>query len=373
LKILYLVSTLVNCGPTNQLYNIIKNLDRNLFEPIIVTLSDEKQKSQIDKFQDLNIEVKSLELDRNEGLFFINNKIIKFFDEINPDLIHSSGLRADKVAQSYTKNLKVPHIMTLRNYPYYDYPSKYGNFLGYLYSILHVGIIKKAKNAVACSKSISKIFKENLNIDIDFVQNGVDTDKYYKADKEQKINLRANIGLSKDAIIFVTTGDLISRKNNKTVVSAFNIIADKFSNLDLRLCFVGDGYEKNMLEKLTVTNNKILFLGKKPNVTEYLQSSDFFISASIAEGLPNSVIEALACGLPCILSDIEPHKEILSLNSNAGALFQVENVLDLVKQIELILQNNIKDKSAAAIEIINSYLSAISMSNKYQQLYKKFK
>lgn len=66
-------------------------------------------------------------------------------------------------------------------------------------------------------------------------------------------------------------------------------------------------------------NEKVLFLGQKAPL-EYLQCADYTISASLSEGLPNSTLESLACGVPMILSDIDPHKEIMRVG-DFGVMF----------------------------------------------------
>ena len=65
------------------------------------------------------------------------------------------------------------------------------------------------------------------------------------------------------------------------------------------------------------------------HVQEYLGASNYFISASLAEGLPNSVLEAMACGLPCILSNIPPHVEIHEMNKDSSLMFDIKDVKGL--------------------------------------------
>jgi glycosyltransferase involved in cell wall biosynthesis len=116
-------------------------------------------------------------------------------------------------------------------------------------------------------------------------------------------------------------------------------------------------------------NNNVVFLGFTSNVASYLRVADFFISASISEGLPNTVMEALACGLPVCLSDIPSHREILMINPKAGRLFKVHDSEDLSLRIDEILsedQNLIRESS---IELIRNNLNAKNMAFQYLKLY----
>ena len=69
-------------------------------------------------------------------------------------------------------------------------------------------------------------------------------------------------------------------------------------------------------------------------VKDYLQAADIFISTAVSEGLPNTVLEALSSGLPCILSDIGPHREIIEKNVGAGKLFKLRDSVELSKIME---------------------------------------
>ncbi len=135
--------------------------------------------------------------------------------------------------------------------------------------------------------------------------------------------------------------------------------------------FLGDGSLRKSCEKEARKNSRIKFCGRVLNVAEYLQASDFFISAAQTEGLPNTIMEAMACGLPCVLSDIEPHREIFEYSNMSGKLFKTKDINSLANKINEIIEDNYKDMSRCALNVITNHLSAEIMSKKYQQLYEK--
>ena len=105
-------------------------------------------------------------------------------------------------------------------------------------------------------------------------------------------------------------GNLIHpEKSVDTIVKAFDIYKQK--RLKAQLLVLGDGAERSYLESLS--KDGVHFLGSVDNVIEYLQISDVFVSAALSEGLPNTVLEAMACGLQTILSNINPHKELAEI------------------------------------------------------------
>ncbi len=186
-KILYVVSVLNQSGPTNQLLNIVSNLDLNQFDFKIVTLSPESSKTMIEKFKQFNLE--SLNLSRIKGILFSKKMLEKIIKNYSPDIIHTSGIRADSLLFSLKK---YKFIHTIRNFPEVDYKMKFGKYLGFIMAKKHLNIIKKSQTGIACSKSLKDAFSKK-NINLDFVQNGVDTQKFFPISSEKKNSLTKKI------------------------------------------------------------------------------------------------------------------------------------------------------------------------------------
>ena len=93
------------------------------FKPVILTLSPEPQKSLWSKFKALNIEIHSLNISRLQGLFKGGQKLEAFVDKLQPNIIHSQGIRPDTLAAKYLGNYQT--VATIRNYPDDDYGMKY--------------------------------------------------------------------------------------------------------------------------------------------------------------------------------------------------------------------------------------------------------
>ena len=218
--IIYLISTLRNSGPVNQTYNLIKNLDRTQFNPVIITLSKEPEDSKIDFFKTLDISIHTINLSRIKGIFLLKNAIKKIVQNYNNPIIHSQGLRADSI--NYQLKKYPMKITTIRNFPFDDYIMKFGAIKGFIMSIYHISIIKKIKKRIACSKAISTLFNTVLHCKLDFINNSVDTDFFQASNDTEKIALRKQYNLPIDAKIFIYTGQIIKRKDLETLISGFN-------------------------------------------------------------------------------------------------------------------------------------------------------
>ena len=98
-----------------------------------------------------------------------------------------------------------------------------------------------------------------------------------------------------------------------------------------------------------------------------MNQSDYFVSASLSEGLPNSVLEAISMELPVLLSDISSHKEIVG--DNYPYLYKATDVVDLKdKMVELIDQKNDALPESFSNRV-NELFEADEMAVKYESLY----
>ena len=358
IKIVFIVSTLRVGGPTNQLYYLIKHLDRTRFEPHLITLTPEpKQDSRWADFEALHSQLHTLGLPRLKGLFFSKKYMRSLVDRIRPDVIHTQGIRADLLNASILK--QYPSLCTSRNYPFADYPTKFGILRGSLMARQHMAAFKKL-HVVACSLSIQSQLKSH-SINASVVQNGVDTEKFQPVSSESKKALRQKLGLPEAAFVALSAGSLIPRKDMFTLIEAF----EQAGLAAAKLVILGDGPQKDALRQQA--NDNVLMPGNVANVSDYLGAADLFVSAALSEGLPNTVLEAMACGLPCILSDIPPHRELF--RDSDDIFFRCKDATSLADRLTLIDMEGLVERGQKARRFVEEFFSAQMMSLGYQETY----
>lgn len=354
-KLLFVVSNLRRTGPVNQLLYIISHLDKEKYEAKVLTLSAETADTRISDYQKNSIEVTSLSLSRLQGFFSAKKKIRDYIRAYTPDLIQSQGIRADTLINQLRND--IPWISTARNYPYEDYPSKFGFIKGRVMAANHIRVLKKCDNLVSCSHSIANKLS-NIGVASKVIRNGVEISKT-KEDNHKKPN----------RIKLISVGSLIPRKNMKYLINVSNCLAEL--GFDFELTILGDGPQLHDLKSVSCQNVK--FAGQVNNVNDYLIASDIFISSSLSEGLPNTVLEALACGLPVVLSDISSHREVAEqLPKEYSLLFSLEHseILfskELISHIPSLLDS--RNQSISEDTILK--FGANAMSTNYQNLYEK--
>ena len=145
-------------------------------------------------------------------------------------------------------------------------------------------------------------FLYGKGVDFKIFHNAIDLETFV-FDKGIRDDLRTQMGLNGKYVI-ANVGRFNPQKNHQFLIKIFAEICKRSDNVVLML--VGDGYLQNVIEQQVDKeglNEKVLFLGVRNDVAQLLQACDTILFPSLFEGLPVSIIEAQAAGLPCVLSD----------------------------------------------------------------------
>lgn len=142
------------------------------------------------------------------------------------------------------------------------------------------------------------------------VRNGVDLNKFSPDVSGQSI--RQELGVSSDCIIIGHVGSFRSAKNHKVLLQSFAKLKAQLDNVHLLL--VGDGSMRdnieNLIKQLGIAEH-VTLAGVQKDVPKMLAAMDIFFYPSLYEGMPNALIEAMACGLPIVVSNIGEILEII--------------------------------------------------------------
>lgn len=349
-------------GPVQQTLNIIKNIDKEVFESHLITLYPEEcEGSQLPKYLP-HVNHHFVPTGKKAILLGKDRRLRSVIEEIDPGVIHSVGVFPN-FAISRMKKWK--QVTTLRNYLYDDYPAKFGKIKGYLLVWLQLYAMKRTYKTVTCSESLSAIYKEHLGLHFDYIRNGVDVEQYYIPPTEEKTAMRKKLGLTEDCFVFVYSGQMIERKNVGFLLEAY---FNKYKKTDTCLLLLGGGPLLESYKQKYCQEKNIIFFGHVSNVNDYLKACDAYVSTSLSEGLPNGVLEAMATGLPVVLSDIPQHKEIFEANQNIGFLYEIGNANGFAKCLEEV-RIQADEMGHAAYQTAHEYFSASKMSKQYQDLY----
>lgn len=156
----------------------------------------------------------------------------------------------------------------------------------------------------------AKAFRLRKNGRLRYVHGvGIDLSEYDGVERYRD-KKREELGLRKDDIAVISVGELNRNKNNMVIVKAMAEIKNK--NLHYYLCGVGEEQEAiNSFASEHGLSDNIHFLGFRNDVRELLAACDIFVMPSFREGLSRSLMEAMACGLPCVVSRIRGNTDLV--------------------------------------------------------------
>jgi glycosyltransferase involved in cell wall biosynthesis len=272
-------------------------------------------------------------------VFITLYEVFVFLKREKPDIVHTHlpasayfGVIAGKLA-GVSRLVYTFHSSTF-------FPLRPGrSFRTWLQVKLTRFLCRKVQVIVAVSRAIYEklltVVPELIN-SILVIPNGIDEARFQLVDAG--LNLKHELGMAPEDPLITTVGTLSPVKNQAMLLKAFARLVSIYPKL--RLIIVGEGPLRQELvelqQKLALKNNSF-FLGLRKEIPEILAETDIFVSTSLYEGLPLSILEAMAAGKPVVATAVPGNLEVLE--EGAGLLISLENQAELVKTLKMLIED----------------------------------
>lgn len=165
---------------------------------------------------------------------------------------------------------------------------------------------------------------------------GIDLNKF-EIENFDRNKYRDKLYLKKENIMLLSVGELSGRKNHEVVVKSLSVLKNK----NIHYYIAGTGEKKqyllNLAHELDVSE-QVHLLGYRTDIVELNKVADIFIFPSLQEGLPVALLEAMACGLATIVSDIRGNNDLI-LDKTNGLLFNPNDPYRLAENIKKLSEN----------------------------------
>jgi sugar transferase (PEP-CTERM/EpsH1 system associated) len=218
------------------------------------------------------------------------------------------------------------------------------------------------------SKHIERWLIEQVGIrrPVNQIYNGVDTNAFCPADGDSCI--RKDLGIPEDAFVIGVVSRLDPIKDHPTLFAAFEILRRR--RPDARLLVVGDGPEHRRLGGLA--GERVHFLGNRLDVPEILRSLNVFVLPCLNEGISNTILEAMATGLPVAATSAGGNKELVEENVN-GMVFRPGDVRALAGILDRYSAHPAVAKAhgSAGRSKAYNFFSISKMVNSYESVYRR--
>ncbi len=255
-------------------------------------------------------------------------KLRKYMKEHGIVLVHSHG----KGAGMYARPLKIlcPWIKVVHTF-HGIYLEEYGKGIRTIYcGIEHV--LKHFTDAFICVSESEK--KEAMRLGFAYkkrtkvICNGVEPEQFKNVVINRQEYLR-EFGFTEDSYIIGCVARLEIMKGHRFLIDAFSRVLTHYPNC--RMLFVGDGPNRIQLEYQIHSRQlegKICLSGFRNDIPQLLQFFDLFVSASLKEGMPYTLVEAQAAGVPVVATDVIGNRDIIEDKKN-GILVRKEDANDM--------------------------------------------
>ena len=299
-------------------------------------------------------------------------EIYKIFKKEKPDIVHTHSSKAGILGRitAFAAGIKTI-IHTIHGFPFNDTQSFFKKNL----------YITLEKLCAAVSMVLIPVSTENIKKGLSYkigkekqyryIRLGIDIENFKNLNHAPL--LKKELGLEETDKIVTTIGPFKPQKNLADFIKAANIVLKKDSSF--KFIITGDGEGRPELERLIATyglENRVILLGWRRDISNILNSSDFFAMTSLWEGLPISTIEAMACGLIPVVNDVDGQREIVKDGVN-GFLVKPYVPEDIAAKILFLAKNpEIKDKmSKNAKETIDETFGIDYMIKQHENLYRE--
>jgi len=175
---------------------------------------------------------------------------------------------------------------------------------------------------------------------------GIDLNKFKPQTPEKKKELRKQYGYDENDFILIYVAEMSYRKHQDLLINVVNVLKNKIS--DIKLLLVGEGslmeQYKNQVQKLHL-EEYIHFLGYRKDVPDLMTIADVAVSSSRQEGLPVNVMEAMATGLPLVVTDCRGNRDLVQDGEN-GFVVGIDDAEGMAERMEYIYNNGeMKEKA----------------------------
>ena len=281
-------------------------------------------------------------------------------------LIHSHEFAMNFHSTLLSQISGVPCVTTVHGKKYY--PDKWIRRFIYRYIAEHSKLI-------AVSDDLKQFLVSNIGINkrqLDVLPNGVDIDKF-KPSESIRNETRSALGIKEGHTLIGAVGNLYPVKGHKFLIDAAALVCAKYPKTIFIIA--GRGGLEDDLKKQAVRlglENNILFLGYREDVDRLLQAMDVFVMSSLSEGLPVSILEAMASRTLIVSTDVGGISEVIK-HKSTGYLVEPKSSESLARSlIESIQEKEIKSEILNnAFELVASNHSLSKMLSEYSKLYNR--
>ena len=342
------------------------------YEPIIgAIVSNENDKNALfDKARDLGVKAQKIPIKNCLFIFHIIRAAM-LCKGLKIDLIHSHGYKATVFGYFIKKILNIPEFSTCHlRFAGEKMPLKM-----YIMVKLETFFYKLSPIIISVSEPIKKfLIRSGIRGNkIKIINNGINIAEYQGYNSQKWLEIRNKMGLGEDEFVVLNIGRLTGQKAQKGIIEAAEIL-NKAGNC-VRFFLVGDGELRDELEEFINAKKMkgiVQILGFRPDIKELLWMSDIFLLPSLDEGMPISLLEAVASGRTVIATSVGDIPRLIR-HDESGLIIPIRDSEAIAGAIRQLQTNRYSCErlSQGALRILREKYSSVRMYREYEMVFKK--
>ena len=356
-------------GLENGLVNIVNKLPEDAYRHAIICLADSTEFSQRIKRQDVVVYQLHKQPGQDWASFY---KVYRLLKALRPAIVHTRNLAAIEY-QVCALLAGVPYrIQGEHGWDVFDPDGS-----NVKYQMLRRVLGKIIHRFIPLSQHLQDYLLQRVKIPaskITRICNGVDTNSFYPRSDSRQAPDGCPLQLQQKLVIG-TVGRMHGVKDQLTLVKAFIDACQKSPELAQQVCLflIGDGPLREEALNLLIAaklDDKVWSPGERDDISQILRSLDIFVLPSKAEGISNTILEAMASGLPVVATRVGGNPELV-LDGQTGCLVEKEDVDGMSLALrDLVADDNKRLQfGAAGLQRIQAEFSIDSMVDRYRQVY----
>jgi len=373
IKVFYLIERLARAGTELHLLKMLQRLDRSRFEPVICCLNGEKTEPDL-----LPPDVKTYLLNARWNL--LHPASLNLFRHVrrairseNPDILHTFLFVSNVIGPYAARGMKNCRTIASRGRMGIEWQA------GAMHRFLQRAADKRT-DAIICKTNalreetarVENVPLEKLHV----IPNGVDLDHFTiepGAIRQRRDEIQRQHGVLSEGPLVLAIGNLKPIKGHATLIQACRSLAEQFPHVQVAI--VGEGESEADLRALISFHGlakHVHLPGRFDDVRPWMQAADLFVAPSQSEGMPNAVLEAMAMGLPLVLSEIPGHVETAGRES--AWYFEPGDAEDLTRNLAEAIASPERraTRGRAGQERVQSELSLDTMVSRIESLYQEW-
>ena len=363
IRVVFAIGAMHGGGSERQLLLLLRHLDRKLFEPFLYLVY--KSGPLLDQIPS-DVPVTSFDTRVTSSQIYLPGLMhsrrvrdyARYLKEVNADVSYDRTFLMTLISAAGAQKVGVPNVSTIVTDPETGFAPVAGRFQWFKRRILH-RLYNKSAQVLAVSDGAREAAIRFYGIRPDRIltlRNGVDTDWVL----EQSIQPIDNDWWTRDkqnetasrVVRIVSAGRLNQQKGFHLLIDALVQVRQRIHDVEFRLAILGDGPHRESLEQQIADlklSDVVHLPGFQGNAIAWYRSADVFVLPSLVEGMPNVLLEAMACGTPVISSDCHSGPAEILGGGRYGRLVPPGNINALRESLTAALLDPAGIRQTAAI------------------------